>query len=253
MPDGPVQLRPSHHADRMKEHSGVIFTALDALAYRKNWQTREQLVVDVGCFDGTLLQQAAAANPQFDFVGIDWKAGALCDAADRFKQLGLDNVRLIHGRGQDIAAWFTPGEVDEIWLFHPDPCDRPIEWPHRLMNPPWLLDAATALKPGGSLCLKTDHVGYYQWSLAVLGETQPDWTSARKHAHRERVDESTLPGCWNEARDRFEVVGRSEDFWHDAGLQEMLKGRAFWNLRSGFEERFAKKHWPIYWVELCRR
>ena len=234
-----------------------------------------RLVLEIGCNDASLLATVAAKHPSVAFVGIDWKYRALHTAAERIAAAGLVNVALLHGRGQDVARIFGEGEVDEIWIFHPDPCDKPQELRNRLFAEPFLIDAHRVLRAGGSLVLKTDHPGYYQWALALFGLPEPaafTWarersageqsvgersTGERSAGPRVRVKDlvelSGLPPRSEAAVERFDVSASSADYWNDDGVRSAGGDRCFWGEATPFEARFIAKRLPIYYLELARR
>jgi tRNA (guanine-N7-)-methyltransferase len=185
----------------------------------------DRLILDIGCNDGGLLATVAARHPTTAFIGIDWKPRVLHAAAERVAAAGLRNVALLHGRAQDIRRLFADGELDEIWLFHPEPLDNPRELKNRLLAEPFLRDAHAVLCAGGSLMLKTDHGGYFDVILnLLLGMT-----------------------------DRFSASIASRDFWGDTAVQVVVAGHAFAGEMTAFESRFVRKRKPIYFVRMDRR
>ncbi|MEZ4365720.1 MAG: hypothetical protein R2939_05465 [Kofleriaceae bacterium] len=222
---------------------------------------RRPLVVELGCADAAVLRAAAVARPDHTFVGIDWGPEALCAAADG----ASGDVTFIHGRGQALRRYFADGEVDELWIFHPEPCDRPRQRRNRLLSPTLLLDAHAVLTPGaGRLTLKTDHPGYYGWALGLLGMPPPPWFAAARagqpvpaHVSRLRADELLAPDdvapVVPEVAARFAVGCQSTDFWADPVAQAHVAGRGFAGRRTAYEEHHARRHRPIYLLELRAR
>ena len=64
-------------------------------------------VVDLGCGPATQLAQVAGLHPDVEFIGIDLSAPMLANAEAHVRELGLTNVRFIHG---DITE--IPGVAD---------------------------------------------------------------------------------------------------------------------------------------------
>jgi tRNA G46 methylase TrmB len=221
-----------------------------------------RVVFEVGCNDGGLLARVAARHPGVAFVGLDWKCKAVYDAATRVTERRLRNVSLIRGRAQDVARIFGPGEVAEVWAFHPDPCDKPNELPNRLIAEPFLADVHGVLRDAsGTLTLKTDHPGYYQWTLALLGLPEPEsFAGARAGAAggprvrvRDLMPSDALPAASDTLRRRFEVTALSADYWQDEAMQAHVAGRMFAGEVTAFESRFLKKRQPIYCAEMRKR
>jgi tRNA (guanine-N7-)-methyltransferase len=221
--------RRSVYADRLLDFPGVVFSDGTEFSRRGTWRDAlrhpAQLIFEIGCNDAGLLATVAAKHPATGFVGIDWKPRALHAAAQRVAHANLRNVALLHGRAQDIRKFFADGEVDEIWIFHPEPLDHPRELKNRLLGEAFLIDAHRVLRDGGAVVLKTDHRGYFEAVLELL---------------------ATM-------RDRFDAGVTSFDFWNDPTAQSAVAGRAFAGEVTTFESRFVRKRKPIYFTEARRR
>ena len=274
--------RRSVYADRLSRYRSFAFGDAAVSTHCGQWAAffhdrigpafGGRVVLEIGCADGAYLARLAAKHPTTAFVGLDWKHKALFQAAERIDGMGLKNVALLRGRGQDLRTMFGPAEVDEILLFHPDPFATPAELPNRLFAEPFLIDAHAVLRDEEStLTLKTDHPGYYAWALAVLGIAEPEhFALARARAEAEPATASKLAGSpriraadllvdadrparSTAATERFDVMVVSADFWNDPKLVGHAAGRVFAGERTFFEERFLKKRQPIYYVELAKR
>jgi tRNA (guanine-N(7)-)-methyltransferase len=217
-----------HPAERLRQFADIVDVGEAAFRHRGRWadlfpNTDGRLVIEIGCFDGQLLATSAARWPTAGFVGIDWKAGSLADAAERVKAASITNVRLIRGRGQDLCRQFADGEVAQVWLFHPEPCDRPKEQSNRLMSPAFLADVHRVLRGGDSsrFILKTDHAEYYLHTLALLEDSR-----------------------------QFRIVHRSADYWNDKTAQD--HAHAFAAEVTPYEARYRRKRLPIHYVELAK-
>ncbi len=265
-------------AQKLKAFPQTVLADDAATGRRGEWRDRLRrcigagfdghIVFEIGCFDASFLARIAAQHPRSAFVGIDWKYRQLFLGAQSIADKCLPNITLLRGRAQDILQFFAPGEVDEIWVFHPDPCDRPVELKNRLFAEPFLIDAHTALRDGSStLTLKTDHPGYYQWVLGLLGQPQPPWFAAAREAHacrvpppisiprvraRDLVDDAQIPAPSHEVLARFGLSIHSPDFWNDPAARSQTAGRLFARETTAFEHRFIKKRMPIYYVEMTK-
>lgn len=262
-------------ADQLRAFGGLVFVDADAHQHRGRWQAvfrdrigpafNGRVIFEVGCADADFITRIARAQPQTGFVGLDWKYRSLHAGAERIRQCGLANVILLRGRAQDISSMFAPGELDEVWVFHPDPCDKPRELRNRLISEPFLVAVSAALRGTGSrLCLKTDHAGYYQWVLALLGLPEPDHFDpasagaaaddpARSVPRLRRGDlmsAQDLPPPSPAVQARFRVSVNSPDFWNDPAAQALTAARFFAGEVTAFEHRFRRKRLPIYYVEL---
>jgi tRNA (guanine-N(7)-)-methyltransferase len=228
----------SNYSHRLIEYPELIFADEQAYRHRSHWRDwfasrigrsfDQQLIFEIGCNDAAFLSTIARKHPNTAFIGIDWKVKAVYDAATRVSALELNNIALLRGRAQDIARIFGPNELNELWIFHPDPCDRDVERKNRLIAEPFLLDAHRVLRDGNSrICLKTDHADYYEWTLNLLDNP--------------------------EIRHAFDLTVRSSNFWNDRSALQETAQRLFAHTTTTFEARFVKKKQPIYYAELRKK
>jgi tRNA (guanine-N(7)-)-methyltransferase len=234
-----VAARRSVFADRLLEFPEFVLSDGREFTRRGAWRAffadriggetfDGRVIFEIGCNDAELLADVAAAHPSTAFIGIDWKARAIHTAAQRVAAADLRNVALLHARAQDIRRLVGDGELDEIWIFHPEPLDNPRELPNRLIAEPFLIDAHHVLHARGLLTIKTDHGGYFDAIVELIGRM----------------------------RDRFDMVIISGDLWNerlDRPAQLALAERAFAGRLTLFERRFVRKRKPIYFVMIRRR
>ena len=235
----PKPLSRSKYADRLQECGEFVFGGFDTVKRRSRWQSffkqrigaafDGKIIVDIGCFDAEFLTRIAGKFPKSGFVGLDWKAKALYDGGARIAALGLQNIALLHARGQDLPVLFGENEVDELWIFHPDPFDKENQLNQRLISAPWLSAAHGVLRNEASIvALKTDHPEYYRSAVEFFAEGNP-------------------------LRRLFDVAMTSSDYWHDHAALAHTAGRYFQGETTGFETRFRNKRMPIHYLELQKR
>lgn len=271
---GQAMPQRSAFADRLLDFGDFVFSDGAQFEHRGVWHEffrsrmgaafDGRVIFEIGCNDAALLAQIAAKHPTAAFIGIDWKCRALHAGAERVTAAGLRNVALLHGRAQDLGRIFADGELHEIWVFHPDPCDKPRELRNRLMSEAFLVDVYQVLGDQGTIVLKTDHPGYYQWVLGPLGLPEPAAFEAAREASpaaprhpRVRVKDmmrrQDTPAPSAAIIERFDVTANSADFWNDDVTRSRSAGRYFAGEATSFESRFIRKRLPIYYLELKKR
>ncbi len=274
-----MTTRRNIYAERLLEFPDLAFGGDRVFDHGGRWRTLfgrrigagfdGRIIFEIGCSDAETLCRIAARFPHTGFVGLDWKYKSLYLGAARVAKLGLRNVVLLRGRAQDVSKIFAAGDVDEIWVFHPDPCDRPVELKNRLIAEPFLADAHTVLRGCGSaICLKTDHPGYYQWTLGLFGLPEPAWFQPTREARnsggpatpspprvkaRELVRPEDIPRANEAILSRFAVSMNSPDYWSDPATLAHTSDRCFAGEATLFESRFLKKRLPIYYFEMTKR
>lgn len=261
----PQPKRRSAFADKLAEFD---FVGVDerATARRGRWhdffrdrigaRIPGRIVCEIGCADAATLSSMASKHPHVGFIGLDWKYKQLLAGAERVVAMKLSNVALVRLPARSIRDLFADGEVDELLVFHPEPCDRPEEAANRLLDERFLIDAHRVLRDGRStLTLKTDHAGYYQWMLAQLGLPEPDWSTPRATRVRMRdlIPRDQMPASVEAITDRFDVIANALDFWHDKAATKYASTSVYAGEVTTFEQRFVRKRQPIFYLVLRKR
>jgi tRNA (guanine-N7-)-methyltransferase len=153
----------------------------------RSWFGREApVVVEVGSGIGEATATLAATRPGVDVLAFEvWRPG-VAHTLGLLAEAGADNVRLI----SIDAVWalehlFTPGSVEELWTFFPDPWPKYRHHKRRLVSSEFAALAATRLRPGGLWRLATDWPQYAEQMQAVL-DAEPALTGGRTPRWTER-------------------------------------------------------------------
>jgi len=240
-----THLARSVYASRLSEFSDFTFADHAAFQFRGAWRDYfrrrigpafdGQIILEIGCFNAVYLSKIAAKYPTIAFIGLDWKCKPIYDGAQRVAGLGLNNVALLRARGQDLPRIFAESEVDEIWVFHPEPCDHDPKSQSCLIGDAFLGNAHQALRKTSSvLAFKTDRFDYYQWMLNLF-------------EFREGADDRIS------VRNRFDIAFASPSYWQDPAAIRHTRSRCFWGEVTAYENRFLKKRLAIHYVELRKR
>jgi len=121
---------------------------------RQFFGNENPLVLELGCGKGEYTVELARLFPDKNFIGIDIKGARMHSGATQALQMGLKNAAFVRTRIEFIASFFSPSEVDEIWITFPDPqMKKPRK---RLVGTTMIKRYNEFLKPGGIIHLKTD-------------------------------------------------------------------------------------------------
>jgi len=235
----------SAYAAKLLEFPDIAFADQAAFAHRGRWADffgkrigpdfEHRIILEIGCFDADYLSDIAARHPHTAFVGIDWKCKAIYEGAKHLSASHFRNVVLLRARGHDLFKLFAGAELDEIWVFHPDPCEREAEQNNRLIGGRFLLDVYSVLKDRTSLlALKTDHPGYAQSVHDLFRPASANAIDPTRQLLQERL----------------RIAVESPDYWHDPIAISCTLDRHFAGKATLFENRFLKKHKPIHYIEL---
>ena len=127
--------------------------------------------IEIGSGKGTFLFGQAAAQPDDNFLGIEWARKYYRHAVDRIGRWGLTNVRIIRTDAAEFLADSVPdGSVDFFHIYFPDPWPKKRHNKRRFICPANLEHLIRCLKTAGQLRIATDHADYFEQIKTVLAE-----------------------------------------------------------------------------------
>lgn len=135
------------------------------------FQVSRPIVLEVGCGKGEYTTGLASAFPHKNFVGADIKGSRIWVGANFAQDNNLDNVAFLRTRIQNLADFFAPGEVSEIWITFPDPRPKLSDERRRLTCPRFLKLYQQLIGFEGIVHLKTDDIDLFQYSIGVLEQS----------------------------------------------------------------------------------
>ena len=167
--------------------------------------------IEIGAGRATFLLNQAKAQPQVNFLGIEWTSKYYRYAVDRIGRWSLLNVRIIRTDAAAFLADFVPdSSVDCFHIYFPDPWPKKRHHKRRLIVGANTEQLIRCLKTSGSIKIATDHAEYFEQIQKVLA----DWSG-----RLEEVDFLPTAGA-----ERGELVG------------------------TNFERKYLKEKRPIYTI-----
>jgi tRNA (guanine-N7-)-methyltransferase len=119
--------------------------------------------VEIGTGKGTFLLNQARAQPDDNFLGIEWARRYYRYAVDRIGRWGLTNVRIIRTDAAAFLADFVPDDsVDCFHIYFPDPWPKKRHHKRRFICSANLEHLIRCLKTGGQIRIATDHTDYFE-------------------------------------------------------------------------------------------
>ena len=132
------------------------------------WVPHQVDVVEIGAGNGMFIVELATCHPEQVFVAVDIKGDRLQKGAREAEARGLNNVFFVRARADQLGELFMPNSLNAIWLTFSDPFPRKRSAGRRLTHSHFLKTYADLLRPGGSLIIKHDNPGFFNWSLEQL-------------------------------------------------------------------------------------
>ena len=133
-----------------------------------------ELRVEIGFGGGEHLIEAAAAEPEVDFIGCEPFINGMARLLSRIEARGLRNIRLHRGDAADVLDRLPDASLSRVYLFYPDPWPKRRHRKRRFVSTENLDRLARVLKPGAELRFATDIDDYAGWTLARL-RARPDF------------------------------------------------------------------------------
>lgn len=125
-------------------------------------------VAEIGAGTGLFSVMQAADHPEGKFLAVDVKGDRLQKGAYKATEMGLENVRFLRARANQLDELLPAHNLDILWITFPDPFPKKHSAGRRLTHPQFLKEYARLLKADGALYFKTDATNLFTWSLEQL-------------------------------------------------------------------------------------
>lgn len=141
---------------------------LKGLWQKQHFKNDFPITLELACGRGEYSLGLAKQYTERNFIGVDIKGARIWKGAQIALEEQLPNVAFLRTRIEQIALFFAPGEVDEIWITFPDPFLKKSKANRRLTSPRFLNEYRKILKKNGLIHLKTDSPELYDFTMEVL-------------------------------------------------------------------------------------
>ena len=130
------------------------------------------LELEIGSGNGEYLIRLAAARPDCDFVGLEYKWGRVKKTLRKIGLAHAGNARVLYGEAYfALDRLFPPGSLAGVHALFPCPWPGDEAGRHRLFSGPFLRLLNSRLAPGGAAYVVTDDRDYADWVLGELSGT----------------------------------------------------------------------------------
>ena len=131
----------------------------DGFPLKGNWhrdffKNDNPIVLELGCGRGEYTIGLARRFPDKNFIGIDIKGARMWHGAKTALEEEMKNVAFLRTNIECIDGFFSPGEVDELWLTFSDPQMKKAT--KRLTSTFFMERYRHFLTDGGLIHVKTD-------------------------------------------------------------------------------------------------
>ena len=145
----------------------------NAAEWKGKWQQRfekqQPIHLEVGMGKGQFIIGMAKAHPECNFIGLEIQRTVAAIALKKaLSEEPLSNLQLICGDGEDLDTFFEPHEIDRMYLNFSDPWPKKRHAKRRLTYKTFLANYQDILKDQGAIELKTDNMGFFEFSLQSM-------------------------------------------------------------------------------------
>jgi len=137
-----------------------------------NWAryfgNNHQITLELGCGRGEYSVGLARLLKEGNFIGMDIKGNRIWKGAKTALEEGLKNVAFIRSQIEQVANYFGPEEIKNIWVTFPDPQLRDSKMKKRLTHPRFLRLYQQFLAKDGLVHLKTDSPDLYGFTKTMI-------------------------------------------------------------------------------------
>ncbi len=158
---------------KFKEYPSVVLKTEEwegqKLDFDKIFASKGAIHIEIGSGKGTFIVEQAKAQPDVNFIGIEWANKFYRFAVDRIGRWGIENVRMVRTEaGKFLAEFVVDESVDCFHIYFPDPWPKKRHNKRRLFSDATIQQIIRCLKHGGVIKLATDHQKYFQQIQKVL-------------------------------------------------------------------------------------
>lgn len=121
--------------------------------------------LEIGTGNGLHFAHRANAAPERCLLGLELRYKPLIQSIRRARLNGRDNARIARYNAYLLPELFTPGELNDVFIFFPDPWEKIRNHKHRLIQDEFLTRLFEMQRPGSRLIFKTDSRDYFDWSM----------------------------------------------------------------------------------------
>lgn len=123
------------------------------------------LDLEIGTGNGLHFSHLAHTRPDHAVLGLELRYKPLIQSIRRCLNQGSVNARIARYNAYLLDELFVPEELNDVFIFFPDPWGKSRHHKHRLIQDQFLQRLHVMQRPGSKLYFKTDSRDYFDWSV----------------------------------------------------------------------------------------
>jgi tRNA (guanine-N7-)-methyltransferase len=145
------------------------FTLADFSNLRGEFESCEQIVIEIGTGMGEATREMALANPNIGILAVEVHRPGIGSLLADIEELELSNVRVAEVDAISLLEDGLPDKcVDGVRLYFPDPWPKTKHHKRRIFQKRFLDAVSRVVAPGGFLHVATDWINYANWMEEMI-------------------------------------------------------------------------------------
>ncbi|MBB6463173.1 tRNA (guanosine(46)-N7)-methyltransferase TrmB [Flammeovirga kamogawensis] len=165
-----IKFEENNNRAYVIEEGKPLYETIKGNWRKEVFKNENPLVLELACGRGEYTTGLAQVYPDKNFIGIDIKGDRIWKGGNVVDEKGLTNAAFLRTHIQNLEKYFEKGEVDEIWIIHPDPRPKDRDAKRRMTHPRFLNIYKNLLKENGLVRFKTDSKELFEYSVETLVE-----------------------------------------------------------------------------------
>lgn len=154
--------------DNVLEQGKDLYMKIKGKWNEQYFKNSNPITVELACGRGEYTIGLAEHFPARNHIGIDVKGDRIWKGSTLAVERDLKNVGFLRAEALGLMQFFSPGEIDELWITFPDPRPKKRDIKRRLTSSRFMEIYRHLIKPGGYLKFKTDNTGLFEYTLEEL-------------------------------------------------------------------------------------
>jgi tRNA (guanine-N7-)-methyltransferase len=156
--------------------------------WRKSMGLKETTPLDleIGLGNGLHFAHYASNNPNRAIVGVELKYKPLIQSIRRALKAGAKNARAIRYHAFNLDLVFEPEEIQDVFVYFPDPWTSPRKPDNRILNPRMMALLYSLQRSQSTLFFKTDSKEAFEWCLNKFENSQYKISFVTRDLHQSK-------------------------------------------------------------------
>ena len=186
-PDNPYKILVEEHEKILDDEQDLFNNR--AWKWSDFFANKNPIYLEIGTWMWNFFSKESSRNLDKNFIGIELKYKRLYNSAEKAIELWTKDFVMIKTFAQNIDKMFASEEIDKTYVFFPDPWGKKDrQKKHRLFQEKFIRDLYEKTKSGWKLIFKTDHLEYFDTTIALFEEIWIWKINIKSHDYEKELD-----------------------------------------------------------------